>query len=77
MRAVINCTKDTKLTVIFAIKAGDPRLPDDVEGSIMHPRRWIKIKRVAGTDAESFATFSDEVCTSIEEHMHIPDTNYH
>ena len=57
VRMISNYKKETKLTVILAIKPGNPRLPDESEGSIMRPRRWIKIWRVAGTDAETFADF--------------------
>ena len=77
VRTVGNYKKETKLTVILAIEAGDPRLPDESEGSIMHPRRWIKIRRVAGTDAEAFAGFCDGMCGAIEGHMHIPGTDDH
>ena len=77
VRTVGNYKKETKLTVILAIEAGDPRLPDENEGSIMHPRRWIKIRRVAGTDADAFADFCDGMCGAIEGHMHIPGTDDH
>ena len=63
--------------MILAIEAGDPRLPDEVEGSVARPRRWIKIRRVGGTDADTFAAFCDEMCIQIEEAMHIPGMNDH
>ena len=31
-----------KITVIFAIELGDPRLPPHVRGSVDRPRRWIR-----------------------------------
>ena len=77
VRTVGNYTKDTKLTVILAIEAGDPRLGDDEEGSIARPRRWIKVRRVGGTDADAFASFCDEVCSLISGPMHIPITDDH
>jgi len=39
VRTVDNYTKDTKMTVIFAIEPGDYRLPADQDGSIHRPRR--------------------------------------
>jgi len=77
VRTVGNYTKDTKLTVILAIEAGDPRVDDENEGSVARPRRWIKIRRVGGTDADAFAAFCDEVCSLIEGVMHIPGTDDH
>ena len=77
VRTVGNYTKDTKLTVILAIEAGDPRLDDDMEGSIARPRRWIKTRRVGGTDAQAFASFCDTMCTSIEGAQHIVGTDEH
>ena len=77
VRTVGNYTKDTKLTVILAIEAGDPRLGDGEEGSTARPRRWIKVRRVGGTDADAFASFCDEVCSMIEGPMHIPITDDH
>ena len=59
------------------IEAGDPRVDDENEGSVARPRRWIKIRRVGGTDADAFATFCDEVCSLIEGVMHIPGTDEH
>ena len=41
VRTVGNYTKETKLTVIFAIEPGDHRLPPNQEGSIQRLRRWI------------------------------------
>ena len=70
VRTVGNYTKETKLTVILAIEAGDPRLDDDLEGNIVRPRRWIKICRLGGTDAQAFAAFCDEMCGLIEGVQH-------
>ena len=68
--------RNTKLTVLFAIEPGDPSLPPQMEGSIQKPRRWIRVTRLAGTSAETFASFADEVCTSIETNR-IPGTDDH
>ena len=35
-------SQDTKLTVLLAVEAGDPALPDGVRG-ISNPRRWLQI----------------------------------
>ena len=54
--------KDTKkLTVMLGIEAGDPRLPDNLTGSIARPRRWIRIRRVVAvtdvtTTGDNFAS---------------------
>jgi hypothetical protein len=68
--------KSTKLTVLYAIEPGDPRVPPNVDGSIENPRRWIKVTRVGGTNAVTFAEFADLVCTRIETHR-IPGTDDH
>jgi len=68
--------RDTKLTALFVIEPGDPNLPANVEGSVQKPRRWIRVTRLAGTSAQTFADFADYVCTSIEMHR-IPGTDDH
>lgn len=68
--------RSTKLTVLFCIEPGDPRLPPHVDGSIQRPRRWIRVTRLGGTSAETFAAFTDLVCTSIETNR-IPGTDDH
>ena len=72
-----NYTKDTKLTVILAIERGDPRLLDEMEGIILYPRRWVRVRRVAGTDAEAFAAFCEEMCGLIEGRQYIAGTDDH
>ena len=72
-----NYKKEIKLTVILDIKAGDPRLPDENEGRIMRPRRWIKIWSVTGTDAEAFASFCNVMCGVTEGRMHTSRTDDH
>jgi len=55
-----------KLTVLFAIEPGCPRLPLNVIGSIHRPRRWIRVIRSGGTNAATFADFIEYICNDIE-----------
>ena len=50
-----------KLTVVLAIEAGDPALPDGVIGSITRPRIWCRIRNIAGTTIVAYASFVEEV----------------
>ena len=56
-----------KITVIFAIEPGDPRLPPHVLGSVQRPRRWIRCVHGCGTTTNIFRDFCDYVCTEIEQ----------
>jgi hypothetical protein len=76
VRKLGHYTRNTKLTVIFAIEPGDPRLPAWMDGSIEKPRRWIRVVRVSGTNATLFADFCDHVCSQIEANP-IPLTDDH
>jgi hypothetical protein len=57
-----------KITVIFAIEPGDPRLPPHVLGSVQRPRRWIRCVHGCGTTTNIFRDFCDHVCTEIEQY---------
>jgi hypothetical protein len=59
-------TRSTKLTVLLAIEPGDPRLPNNVYGSIERPRRWCEVLQSSGTSSDAFAGFIDTICTDIE-----------
>jgi hypothetical protein len=59
--------KDTKIVLIMAVEAGDPRLPAHMDGSIAKPRRWYWIRIMQGTTAYMFADFMEYVCGSIEQ----------
>ena len=65
-----------KITVIFAIEPGDPRLPPHVRGSVDRPRRWIRCVRATGTTTNIFRDFCDYVCRDIETN-NIPGTDFH
>lgn len=55
-----NFTKDTKVTVVLGIKAGDPDLRSDVKGSVERPRKFLKVLLRAGTSADDFFKFIDK-----------------
>lgn len=61
-------TRYTKLTILMAIEAGDPNLPENVLGSVALPRHWIWVTQGAGTPGYGFAEFLEHVCSSIETH---------
>ena len=65
-----------KLTVLFAIEPGDPRLPPLARGSTSNPRRWIRCNRAVGTTNNLFRDFCDYICTDIETN-NIPGTDLH
>lgn len=52
-----NYTKSTKFTVLLGIEAGDPSLPDGVEGSVTNPRRYIEINQKPGTTSNDYCDF--------------------
>jgi len=56
-----------KITVIFAIEPGDPRLPHHVLGSVQHPRHWIWCVHGCGTTTSIFCDFCDHVCMEIDQ----------
>ncbi len=59
-------TRNTKLTVLFAVEAGDRRLPNNIRGSLTNPRRWVRVLMQQGTTALVFASFIDHICRDIE-----------
>ena len=59
-------TKDTKLTILLAVEAGDPALQPEVQGSIQNPRRWLRILLKAGTTTLDFNEFLRFICTNLE-----------
>jgi hypothetical protein len=50
-----------KLTVILAIEAGDPEIPDGVIGSVTNPRVWARVTTKAGTSAMAYRLFVEHV----------------
>ena len=60
-----NYTRDTKVTGIAAIEPGDPSLPEDVNGSMSRPHRWIRVSTEKGTMSDVYKTFLlHKVCDS-------------
>lgn len=59
-------SRDTKLTVILAVEAGDPELAPEVRGSIDNPRRWLRIMVKPGTTTLDFNDFLVSVCQEIQ-----------
>ena len=55
-----------KLTVLFAIVPGDPRLPQHVYRSIDNPQQWIRCVRNMGTSNNTFRDFCEYICNDIE-----------
>lgn len=41
----------------------------------MHPRRWVRVRRVAGTDAKAIAAFCEKMCGLIEGPQYIAGTD--
>ena len=63
-----------KITVLFAIERGDPRVPESARGSVENLRRWIHTVQGIGTTTVVFNDFVDMICTDIETDP-IPDTD--
>ena len=59
-------SRDTKLTIILAVEAGDPALPPHTRGSVGNPRRWLRILLKAGTTTLDFNDFLVYVCEDIQ-----------
>ncbi len=55
-----------KITVLIAIKLGDPALALHVYGSVEHPWRWIWCLRLKGTTTNVFRDFCELICLDIE-----------
>ena len=49
-----NYTRDTKVTGIAAIEPGDPSLPEDVNGSMSRPHRWIGVSTEKATMSDVY-----------------------
>jgi hypothetical protein len=56
-----------KVTVLFAIEPGDPRLPPHVHGSVQHPQHWVRCVHGIGTTITTFRNFCDHICSEIEQ----------
>jgi hypothetical protein len=61
-------SRSTKVTVLLAVEAGDPDVPDHLLGSIAKPRVWHRIFYQGGINQVDFSEFIDGICTNFEEH---------
>ena len=59
-------SRDTKITVILAVEAGDPALAPAVRGSVENPRRWLRIMVKAGTTTIDFNDFLVTICEDLQ-----------
>ena len=50
-----------KLTIILAVEAGDPGIPDGVIGLVTNPRVWARVTTEAGTSAMAYCLFVEHV----------------
>jgi hypothetical protein len=60
-------TRTMKATVLLAVEAGDPHVPDTFRGSVAKPRVWHRIFYQRGVDQVDFSWFVDFVCHDLEE----------
>ena len=67
-RRIGHYVKGRKLTLMIAIKPGDPTIPPHRDGSIENPSRWFRVSYVSGTTTYRFADFLTEVNTSLDNH---------
>lgn len=70
-----NYLKDTNLIIIFSIELGDHRFSVHREGSIRFLCFWIWVRQVGLNYAETFASFCNDICSSIEGLQRITSTN--
>lgn len=57
-----------KITVLMATEAGDPNLPDETYGYVVHPCWWVRCVQQTGTTAVIFHDFIEHIIEQIEEH---------
>ena len=50
-----------KLTVILAVEAGDPAIPNGNIGLVSNPRVWARVTTEAGTTAVEYCEFVEHV----------------
>ena len=62
-----NCDRRTfKLTVILAVEAGDPGIPNGEIGSVSNPRVWARVTTEAGTTAVAYREFVEHVLNTYD-----------
>jgi hypothetical protein len=70
-------TRTEKVTVILAVEAGDPNVPDHCLGSVAKPRVWHRILRQSGMNQVEFSSFVDFVCRDFEVNPAPNGTDHH
>ena len=55
-----------KLTVILAVEAGDPGIPNGEIGSVSNPRVWARVTTEAGTTAVAYREFVEHVLNTYD-----------
>ncbi len=63
-----------KITVLFAIKPGDPVLPPNVYDSVMWPQCWIRCVWNFGISTNTFCDFCEYICNDTKVN-HIAGTD--
>ncbi len=58
-----------KITCLLAIEPGDPRLPQNVRGSIEKPWHWVRCIQNGGTINIVCWNFCDHICSDIEQNL--------
>ena len=58
-------SKDTKLTILLAVEAGDPQVQPGIRGSVTNPRRWLRILQKGGTSTIDFDDFVTHICNDL------------
>jgi len=67
VRVVGNYYQMNKILVLLAFEPGGPTLPDHVDGSVAHPRRWFQVFHTSGTSAFMISNFIDHICRDLEQ----------
>ena len=59
-------SRDTKLTILLAVEAGDPVLPAATRGLVQNKRQWLRILRKAGTSTADFNDYVQSICVDLD-----------
>jgi hypothetical protein len=66
----------TMVTLIIAIKPGDPALPPHVQGSLTQLQYWSKCLYAIGTTTNIFRNFCDYICQDILRNLATADGKF-
>ena len=58
---------DMKINLIMAVEAGNPNIPNHLDGSVARPRKWLRMT-TDNVDQFIFGGFINEILTNIETH---------